>query len=175
MPIKVRYQIFCTKTKAPLVDTFDRTMAYVEFQECLHNPKGDVYRLSQIVEPDGALTKSEEYLLLVYRVRKLMHQYYNGGRKREDLMVALDHEHRLDQWNKRTADFIETHPSYKPADAVSHAFYVLVSSWRKAWKQRKNYSKRKDCDQLLLNEMNKECRSLEKEIDKYIKDKIGLI
>ena len=64
MPIKVRYQIFCTKTKAPLVDTFDRTMAYVEFQECLHNPKGDVYRLSQIVEPDGALTKSEEYLLL---------------------------------------------------------------------------------------------------------------
>lgn len=175
MPIRVRYQIYCTRMKAPVTDTFDRTMAYVEFQACLHNPNGDLYRLQQTVEPDGALTKSEEYLLLVYRVRKLMRQYFEGGRKHEDLMVALDHESRLDQWNKRTEDYINSHPGYKPADPVSHAFYTLVASWRKAWKSRKNYSNRKDCDQLLLAEMSKECRSLEKEIDKYIKDKIGLL
>lgn len=176
MPIRTCYKIFSATKTAPKFTTHDRVMAYVEFNELIRNPKGDVYRLEQTPEPDGALTKSEEYLLLVYRVRRLMRQYFDRGRQHQDLIVSLEHEKRLDDWNKRTQAFIDSHPGYKPADEKSHAFYVLVSEWRKTWRERKNYSKRTmGYDQRIMDEMTRKCRALEKEIDKTVKERLQLL
>lgn len=176
MPIRTRYQIYCSSKKAALLDTTDRDIARVEFNEYIRNPKGDVYRMVQTLEPVGALTKQEEYLMLVYRVRKLIRQYYDRGRKHEDLMASLEHEQNLDDWNKRTQQFIDTHPGYKPQDAQSHAFYVLVSEWRKVWHERMAYRKRKmGFDQRVLDEMTKKCRALEKQVDQTIREKLRLL
>jgi len=176
MSIKVRYQIFCTKTKAPLVDTYDRTMAYVEFQDCLRNPKGDVYRLEQTPEPDGALTKSEEYLMLVYRVRKLWRQYFDHGRDQEVLKASIEQEKKLDDWHSRISAISENNAGpLHIKDREAFDFYIVVRGWREAWKDRKRYSKQKDYDPQVLSEISKKCRDFEKQIDKYVKDKIGLI
>lgn len=176
MPIKTCYKIFSATKQAPKLTTHDRVTAYVEWNDLIRNPKGDVYRLEQTPEPDGALTKSEEYLLLVYRVRRLMRQYFERGRQQQDLMISLDHEKRLDDWNKRTQAFIDSHPGYKPSDEKSHAFFVLVSEWRKTWRERKSYGKRTmGYDQRIMDEMTRKCRALEKEIDKTVKERLQLI
>lgn len=174
MPIKVQYDIYDTQHKAPIISTSDRTMASIEFNDLLRKG-GDLYRLQQTPIADGALTKAEEYLMLVYRVRKLWNQYFNQGRDQEVLKTSLEQEKKLDDWNKRTKSFIDSHPGYKPADPKSHAFYVLVSGWREAWKDRKRYSKQKGCDEDILKELSRKCRDFEKQIDKYVKDNLGLI
>ena len=176
MPIRTRYQIYCSSKKAALLDTTDRDIARVEFNEYIRNPKGDVYRMVQTPEAVGALTKSEEYLFLVYHVRRLIKRYFNNGRKHEDMIESQEYETKLDKWNQRTQAFINSHPGYKPTDEKSHAFYVLVSTWRKVFKERMAYRKLKmGFDQNVLNEMSKKSRELEKEIDKYIKEQFQLL
>lgn len=175
MPIRTNYKIFAATKQAPIFQTYDRVLAYVNWNDFIRHPQGDMYRLEQIPEPLGALTKSEEYLMLVYRVRKLIRQYYARGRRKEDLLISLDHEKRLDDWNKRTQAFMDSHPGYKPADEKSHAFFLLVSQWRKIWHERMSYRKLKMRDERVLDEMSKKCRDYESQIDKIIKDKFGLL
>ena len=175
MPIKTTYEIYNSHHLAPQYSTSDKALAYAEYMALIRKG-GDVYRLVQTPMADGALTKAEEYLILVYRVRKLMRQYFDRGRRKEDLMASLEHEKKLDDWNRRTQEYIDSHPGYKPADPKSHSFYVLVSSWRNTWRERKKYSKRKTgFDEAVMREMTKKCRDIEKKIDEYIKDKMQLI
>lgn len=176
MALRTKYQIFCMKNTAPVLTTYDRVSAYVEYNEYIRNPKGDMYRLAQEVEAVGDLTKQEEYVLLVYRVRKAIRRYYDGGRKQEDLKASLELESELDKWNKRTEAFMAGHPGWKPRDAKGHAFYVLVSEWRKVWHERMGYRKRRmGYDQKVMDQMSRKCREIEKEIDKYIKDQLQLL
>ncbi len=176
MSIRTKYEIFGTKKQAPIHSGYDKAMAYVTWQELLHNPQGDCYRMEQTPELTGEPTKSEEYVLLVWYVRKLIQKYYRDGRKREDLDASLEQEARLDNWNRRTTQFIQSHPGYKPSDEKSHAFYQLVNEWRKTWHERMAYRKRKmDFQQQVLDEMTKKCRALEKQIDEYVKDKLQLL
>lgn len=174
MPIKVQYEIFDSRHKAPVLSTFDRTVASIEFNDLLRKG-GDVYRLQQTPMPDGALTKQEEYLMLVYRVRKLWKQYFNQGRSQEVMMASLEQEKKLDDWNARTEAFISSHPGHANKNDKAYSFYVVVSEWRKAWKERKRYKGNASCDQEVLREMSKKCRDFEKEIDKYVNDNLGLI
>lgn len=176
MPFRTKYEIYATPKTAPVYTGYDKTMAFVEMEDRIRNPKGDCYRMVQTVEPVGDLTKSEEYLLLVYNVRKLIKKYFANGRKHEDMQESQKYETQLDKWNQRTQAFIDSHPGYKPTDEKSHAFYQLVSSWRKVFKERMAYRKRSmGFDQAVFNEMNKKSRELEKEIDKYIKDQFQLL
>ena len=175
MPIKVRYEIFDSHHKAPILDTWDRTVASIEFNDLLRKG-GDVYRLQQTPMPDGALTKQEEYLMLVYRVRKLWKQYFNQGRSQEVMMASLEQEKKLDDWHKRISALSEK--SDKPLaikDRKAFNFYIVVRGWREAWQERKRYKGNASCDQEVLREMSKKCRDFEKEIDKYVKDNLGLI
>ncbi len=176
MPIRTKYEIYCTQKKAPIHTGYDKTMAYVEFEDRIRNPKGDSYRMVQTPEVVDSLSKSEEYLLLVYDVRKLIRKYYNEGRKKEDLETSLAKEKILDDWNKRTNAYLRSHPSHHASDEKSLAFFFVVSEWRKTWKERMAYRKRKmDFDQNVLDEMSKKCRKLEEKIDKYIKDTLQLL
>ena len=175
MPIKVQYDIYDTQHKAPLVSTMDRTIASIEFHELLRRG-GDLYRLQQTPIADGALTKQEEYLMLVYRVRKLWKQYFEQGRSQEVLKASLEEEKKLDDWHKRISALSQN--SNGPLvikDRESFNFYIVVRGWREAWKDRKRYSKQKDYDEDILKELGKKCRDYEKQIDKYVKDKLGLI
>lgn len=176
MPFKTKYEIYATQKIAPVYSGYDKTMAFVEMEDRIRNPKGDCYRMVQTVEPVGELTKSEEYLLLVFNVRKLITKYYTQGRDHDVMKESLKYETMLDKWNQRTQVFIDSHPGYKPADKKSHAFYVLVSEWRNVFKERNAYLKRKmGFDWNVFNEMDKKRKSLEKKIDKYIKEQFQLL
>lgn len=175
MPIRTKYEIFSTRMTAPIHKGYDKTMAFVEWQELYRNLHGDFYRLVQTPEAVGELTKNEEYVLLVWKVRQLIRKYYDG-RKKEDLEASLAEESKLDAWNRRTTNFMSSHPGYRPSEEKSYAFFLLVSEWRKTWHERMNYRKRKmNFQQQVLNEMSKKCRALEKKIDEYIKDKLQLL
>lgn len=175
MAIRTKYSIYVLGKDAPILSTYDRVMAYVEFNDHIRNPKGLLYRMEQAPEPDGALTSSEKYLLLVYRVRKLMRKYFDGGRKHEDMLISLDYEAKLDKWNKKTKEYLDSHPGYKPEDEQAHAFYQLVSAWREAWHAKKKYANVKDCSETLLAEMRRKSNQLQGQVDKYIKEKLQLI
>lgn len=137
MPIKVQYDIYDTQHKAPIISTSDRTVASIEFHDLLRKG-GDLYRLQQTPIADGALTKQEEYLMLVYRVRKLWNQYFNQGRSQEVLKASLEEEKKLDDWNARTEAYMRSHPGRaNKMDDKAYCFYVVVSEWRKTWKDRK--------------------------------------
>lgn len=175
MPFKVQYEIFDSKHKAPILSTTDRTVASIEFNDLIRRG-GDVYRMVQTPMADGALTKQEEYLMLVYRVRKLWRQYFDQGRSQEVLLASLEKEKELDDWNTRTAAYMRSHPGYaNKMNDKAFCFYVVVSEWRKAWKERKRYKGNASCDQQVLREIGKKCRDFEKKIDDYIKDKLQLI
>lgn len=176
MPFKVHYEIFDNKHAAPDYQTYDFTMARIEWQERQRNPKGLMWRLEQTPMPDGELTKEEEYLLLVYTIRKLWRRYFDQGRKQEDLKASLAEEKKLDDWNTRTRKFIDSHSNYgKGAQSEGYSFFLVVEAWRKAWKDYKKYLRGQVVDGLIEKEMGKQCRDYEKQIDKYVKDKLGLI
>ena len=88
MPIRTKYEIYCTQKTAPVYWGYDKTMAYVEMEDRIRNPKGDSYRMVQTPEAVGDLTKPEEYLLLVYNVRRLINKFFNQGRKHEDMIES---------------------------------------------------------------------------------------
>ncbi len=176
MPIRTKYEMYCTQKTAPIHRGYDKTMAYVEFEDYIRNPKGDSYRMVQTPEVVGSLSKSDEYLLLVYEVRKLIRKYFKNGRKKDDLDASLVQEKKLDDWNKRTNGYLRSHPGHHPADEKSLAFFILTFEWRKLWHERMAYRKRKmDFDQKVLDEMTKKCRAMESKIDQYIKDKLQLL
>lgn len=92
------------------------------------------------------------------------------------MVVGDIQEAILDKWNKRTKEYIDSHPHYQPKDKEAHAFFILVSEWRKAWKERMAYKKRKmGFEQAVLDQMSKKCRALEKQIDEYVKRKLQLL
>lgn len=174
--IRVKYEIFCTSKIAPVFCSFDKTQTRVEFNEFIRNPKGDFYRLVQTPMPGEEMTKQEEYALLVYHVRRLIRKFFDNGRKEEDKKESLAQESILDKWNNRTQSYIDTHPGYQPKDKEAHAFFVLVSEWRKTWKERMAYKRRKmGFEQAVLDQMSKKCRALEKQIDEYVKQKLQLL
>ncbi len=176
MPIRTKYEIYCTQKTAPVYTGYDKKMAYVEFEDRIRNPKGDSYRLVQTPEVVDSLSKSEEYLLLVYEVRKLIRKYFKDGRKKEDFDASIAQEMKLDEWNKRNEAIMASHPDYVPKDPKGHAFYLLVSEWRKAWKERMAYRKRKmGFDQNVLDEMTKKCRKIEEQVDKYVKETLQIL
>ena len=176
MAIRTKYEIYSLQKTAPLFSTFDKSLAYVEFNEKIRNPKGELYRMVQTPELYGDKTRAEEYLILVYHVRRAINRYYNQGRKQEDLVASLQLESNLDKWNERTQKFIASHPGYQPKDQKSFAFCQLVTEWRKVWHERMGYRKRTmGYDQAVMNEMSKKCRALEKEIDKYVKQELQLL
>ena len=153
MPIKVQYDIYDTQHKAPIIHTTDRTLASIEFNDLIHKGNG-LYRMQQTPMADGALSKQEEYLMLVYRVRMLWKQYFNHGRSHEVLKASIEEEKKLDDWHRRVSSLSKV--SSSPLE-------------------RKSYSRRKDCDEAILSEMSKKCRDFEKQIDKYLKIKLNLI
>ena len=175
MPIKVQYDIYDTQHKAPIIHTTDRTLASIEFNDLIHKGNG-LYRMQQTPMADGALSKQEEYLMLVYRVRMLWKQYFNHGRSHEVLKASIEEEKKLDDWHRRVSSLSKVSSSPLPIkDREAFDFFVVVRGWRDAWKERKSYSRRKDCDEAILSEMSKKCRDFEKQIDKYLKIKLNLI
>ena len=176
MPFKVQYEIFDDKHGAPDFQTYDFTMARVEWNERQRNPKGMLWRMEQTVIPDGALNKQEEYLFLVYRVRKLTIQYKNGGQKDDDKQVLLNHVRKLDKWNKEIEAYMRSHPGYaNKMDDQAYSFYVIVAEWRKMYYERQRHSKVQNYDRDVFREMTRKIRGLENEIDKYIKTKLNLL
>ena len=178
MPFKVQYEIFDNKHQAPDFQTYDYTMAVVEWQDRKRNPRGMMWRIQQTVIPDGVLTKPEEYLLLVYRVRKLTIQYKNNGMKDADKRVLMDHVRRLDKWNRQTRDFLNTHCKVMDAETTKRmSFFILVEAWRDAYYERQQYSKmdRASYDHNVFREMTRKIRQFEQEIDSYIRQQIKLI
>ena len=175
MPFKVHYEIFDDKHAAPDFQTSDFTMARIEWTERIRNPKGMLWHIEQTVMPDGVLNKQEEYLFLVYRVRKLTIYYRNNSQKEEDKRVLLEHVRKLDKWNREITKWVEAHPQYKPKDSKSHSFYIVVNEWRKTYYERQRYGKQLNYDQNVFREMTRKIRGFEKEIDKYIKQHLELI
>lgn len=180
MPFKTRYDIYGRVT-APVVSTYDKKIARIEWNSYLRNPHAQgIHRLVQTVEPDGELTKSEEYLYLVYRVRKLWRRYFDCGRKKEDLEESLKLEGELDAWNMRTkialSRFDTPVPTFSSKESEeAYSFYSKVQAWRDTWKERKRYTGHLNCDRQVLQEMGRKCRDLERQIDGYIKRKFNLL
>ena len=177
MPFKVHYEIFDNKHQAPDFQTYDYTMARVEWEDRKRNTRGMMWRIEQTVIPDK-LTKPEEYLMLVYRVRKLTIHYKNNGMKESDKHVLMDHVRRLDKWNKQTREFLNTHCKVMDSDTNKRmSFFVLVEAWRDAYYERQQYSKIDSAsyDANVFREMTRKIRSFEKEIDQYIKQQMKLI
>lgn len=176
MPFKVHYEIFDDKHGAADYQTYDYTMARVEWFDRQRNPRGLMWRLEQTVMPDGDLTKPEEFLKLVYDIRIAMKKYFNGGRRHEDMMASLKLESQLDKWIRRTRDFIDHHLMVKDAaTSKRYSFFIIVEAWRQIWHERKKLASGKDYDSGVYREMTRKIRQLEKEIDEYIKQIIKLI
>ena len=175
MPIKTKYEIYDTRHTAPVNVTYDYTAAKVEYNELMRKAS-DLYRVVCTPMADGALTKPEEYLLLVYRVRKLWKQYFNQGRDHDVLLKSLEEEKKLDDWHKRVSSITQNNNAPTPIkDRDAFQFFVVVREWREAWLERKKYSKQQDRDDNVLREISKKCRDYEAWIDKYINEKLKLI
>ena len=174
MPLKTKYEIYGRFT-APILSTFDKTMARVEWYSYVRNPQQGIHRLVQDVIPEGELTKAEEYLLLVYRVRRLWRRFYDCGRKEEDKAEAIALQDELDSWNFRNKCYITNHPDYKPADQESFDFYVVVQAWRDTCKERGRYRGGSAVDKMVLHEIRSKIRDFERKIDQYLKKKLNLI
>jgi hypothetical protein len=171
MPFRVKFFIYDNKHTAPVYTTFDKCMARVEYND--RNKKDPWTRLEFTVEQID-LTNHEKYVWLVYEVRKAIHKYYNCGRKHEDLQDSLDKEAKLDQWNARTRIYLNNHPKCQ-VDEKAKSFFLLVDAWRDKWHKYFSCKKAHAVEQAVLDQMKKECFEYEKQIDKYVKQVIGLI
>ena len=171
MPFKVHFAIYDNQHTAPVYTTYDKTMARVEFND--RSKKDPWTRLDFTIETVD-LTKHEEYLWLVYQVRKAIHTYYNCGRHREDLQDSLTKEAKLDRWNAQTRIYLANHPNCQ-VDEKAKAFFLLVDAWREKWHKFFACKKAHSVDKPVLDQMKKECFDYEAQIDKYVKQVIGLI
>lgn len=171
MPFKVKFEIYDNQHTAPVYKTYDRLMARVEYNDMFKkNPWTRLQFTIELVDP----TKHEEYVWLVYQVRKAIRKYYNGGRRREDLDDSLAKEAKLDQWNARTRIYLSNHPNAQ-VDEKGKAFFLLVDAWREKWHKFFACKKAHSVEKPVLDQMKKECKDYEKQIDKYVKQVIGLI
>lgn len=173
MPFKVKFQIFEQGKQAPCFTTSDNKLAHVQYRHLCNQQGCALVRMTADIECIS-LTKPEQYVYLVYRVRKAIRKYYGGGRRREDLQTSLDLEKQLDDWNTRTRYHLNAHPKCRPDDDKAYAFFLLVEQWRKLWHKYFAYKKQPDKDTAIENEIKKQCFDFEKEIDKYINVVIGL-
>lgn len=173
MPFKVKFSIFEPGKAAPVFTTYDAKLAHVEYRHRCNQMGCALTRMTTDIECID-LTKPEQYVWLVYRVRKAIQKYYGQGRKHEDLLASLDLEKQLDNWNTRTRFHLQTHPKCRPDDEKAFAFFEVVEEWRKLWHNYFAYKKRSDKDPAVEREMKKQCFDFEKAIDKYINETIGL-
>lgn len=67
MPFRVHYEIYNDRQAAPEFETYDRTLAYIEWNA--RKKSNPLTRMVPEVTPEN-LTKPEEYVWLVYRVLK---------------------------------------------------------------------------------------------------------
>lgn len=171
MPFRVYFSIFEPGKQAPCFQTSDAKLARVEFND--RQSKAPLTRMTYTIELID-LTKSEKYVWLVYEVRKAIRKYYNEGRKHEDLLDSLEKEKELDKWNIRTRLYLTNHPNCQ-VDEKSKAFFLLVDAWREKWHKYFACKKAKSVEQAVLDQMKKECFDYERQIDKYVKQVIGLI
>ena len=177
MPFKVQFNIWSQGKQAPDLTTLDRTLARIEYNERIRiMGRGHAApHLQQVVTPVEPLTKSEEYLYLVYTVRHLQRQYFSHGRSQEIFKQAIAQEKRLDDWNTRNRFHLQGHPKFTPDDPKAFAFFQIVEQWRIKWKAYFAYKKQRDADPAVVKERSKECRAYEKQIDAYIRENIGLV
>lgn len=120
------------------------------------------------------MNKSKQYLQLVCEVRQLQHRYFNAGRDPEVFRQALVKEKELDDWNTRTRFHIDTHPKLCTDDDKAYAFFLLVEQWRSLWHKYFAYKKLPCADPDIVRERARQCRDYESQIDKYIKQQLGL-
>ena len=173
MPFKVRYDIYEPNKQAPCLTTYNRLFAWAELNDRQKKPGMALTRMSYTIQPED-LTKQEEYVLLVYQVRKAIKKYFGGGRNHDDLLESLALEERLDQWNVRTRCYLNSHPKAQ-VDEKGKAFFILVEAWRNKWHKFFACKKCHAEPQQVLQQMKKECNDYEAQIDKYVKQTIGLI
>ena len=182
MPFKVTYNIYEQGKQAPSFTSHDRTLVNIEYAH-MTGKQGMLVRVVPVVTPVEPLTKSEEYLFLVYDVRRLQRIYFNQGRRQDDLKASLDKEARLDRWNTATRHYFDTHPE-KEAELANmphsidkklhYCFFSIVEAWRKAWHEYMGYKKRKGKNIMIEKEMKQKCFDYEKAIDEYITKTIGI-
>ena len=178
MPFKVIYNVY--ESGKLYYSGPDKQMALVYMNDIARQKGKNAARLKKTAQPKGILSKQEEYLWLVYRVRQAIHHYYDRRGKvtkeesSDDLKVSLSLEKELDQWNARTRFYLEQHPNASHGDEKAFAFFEVVEEWRKCWHKYFAYKKLKDKDPNVEREMKKQCFDFEKAIDEYIKKTIGL-
>ena len=170
MPIRVTYEIFDGIHTAPIFRTSDKKLAAVQRDDLIRKGRG-IYRIKTTVTPDN-MSKSEQYVYLVYEVRQLQRKYFSCGHDKEVFRQALAKEKELDDWNARTSSFLSKNPNYVPADPQAHAFFLIVARWRWLWKSYFAYKKRSDADQTIVRERAKQCRDFEAQIDNYVKQQL---
>lgn len=172
MPFRLIFKVIESGKLAPMMTTDDRALAYAEVaaQQRAKGPLG-VRLLTEVTPVE--LTNSERYVWLVYRVRKAMRQYFDHGRRKEDLEASLQLEKELDGWNTRTRFYLQGHPKSQH-DEKALAFFEVVEEWRKLWRKYIRYKKQPDKEVAVEREMKKQCFAVEREIDKYVKLVIGL-
>jgi hypothetical protein len=180
MPFKVTYRICSAGKDAPFFTTTDKRLATVEFHEQQRTKGMLSVRMRTDVQPTGRLSKQEEYLWLVYRVRQAIHRYYDRRNKvskqesSDDLKVSLALESELDKWNARTRFYLQGHPKASHGDEAAFAFFEVVEEWRNCWHKYFAYKRVRDKDLNVEREMKKQCFDYEKAIDEYINKTIGI-
>lgn len=180
MPFKVNFKIFEPGKEAPVFQTFDRTMAYVEWNA--RKAKYGADPMARMV-PDVtyiAGNSQDEYVWLVYRVIKAIRKYYDERnvvpkeQSSENLRVSLALEKELDRKNASTRVYIRQHPNMKPDNEAAFAFFEVVEAWRNRWHEYFRYKKLRDKDSKWEKKLRDDCFAMEKEIKNYIRHIIGL-
>ena len=97
MPFKVKFSIYEPGKIAPCLCTQDRRLAYIELNAMRSKPGMATTRMTAEVWGFEPMTKSERFALQLWEVRKAQHKYYNGGRRREDLLASIELESELDR------------------------------------------------------------------------------
>lgn len=171
MPFKVKFFIYDNQHTAPVYTTYDKCMARVEYND--RSKKDPWTRLDFTIELID-LTNHEKYVWLVYQVRKAIHKFFNCGRKKEDWDDSMAKEAKLDVWNAKTFIYLANHPKCQVGEKEK-AFFILVYTWREKWHKFFASKQANAVDKAVLQQMKKECFDYEKQIDKYVKQTIGLL
>lgn len=174
MPFKVKFSIYEPGKIAPCLCTQDRRLAYIELNAMRSKPGMATTRMTAEVWGFEPMTKSERFALQLWEVRKAQHKYYNGGRRREDLLASIELESELDRKIKADRQYMDAHPGRTVRDQKAYTFFLVVEEWRKTWNDRKRYSSRQGYDYQVYREMTRKLRDYETKIDSYIKEVIGL-
>lgn len=181
MPFIVQYHIYQSGKNAPCFTTDEPALAKAKLND-LKRKDGMLSYTTDVSVRAVQPSKSEQYVLLVYNVRKAMKKYFRK-RDTQDLQAALALERQLDDWNRQTRRYINNRPGFEdvlkrlPAHtekALHFAFFQVVEQWRDVFKKYLSYKKMPDKEIYLLREMKKHCLDLERTIDNYIASTIGI-